>query len=78
MYYVYSLSCKEDYYVGCTDDLAKRILRHKKGYVPATKNRLPVALEFYVAIKDKNIAFSFERYLKGPSGRAFVRKHLSL
>jgi predicted GIY-YIG superfamily endonuclease len=35
MYYVYSLKCKEWYYVGCTDDLKERMMRHQKGHVPA-------------------------------------------
>ncbi|NTW89429.1 MAG: GIY-YIG nuclease family protein [Candidatus Moranbacteria bacterium] len=76
MYYVYSLKCKDGYYVGCTDDLKERLSRHQNGYVPATKNRLPVELDFYVAIQEKYKAFEFEKYLKSGSGRAFVMKHL--
>ncbi len=75
MYYVYSLKCRDGYYVGCTDDLKERIERHQKGYVPATKNRRPIELEFYVALVDKYKAFIFEKYLKSGSGRAFVKKH---
>lgn len=76
MHYVYSLRCKEGYYVGCTDDLKERLKRHQHGYVPATKSRLPIELDFYFAIKDKYRAFEFEKYLKTGSGRAFVKKHL--
>ncbi len=76
MYYVYSLKCKDGYYVGCTDDLKKRMERHLHGYVPATVNRRPLKLEFYFAIKDKYKTFEFERYLKSGSGRAFTNKHL--
>lgn len=75
MYYVYSLKCKDGYYVGCTDDLKDRVTRHKKGHVIATKYRLPVELDFYIAFKSKYKAFDFERYLKTGSGRAFVKKH---
>lgn len=77
MHYVYSLKCKEGYYVGCTDDLKDRVCRHQKGYVIATKDRLPVTLEFYIALKDKYRAFEFEKYLKSGSGRAFINKHLA-
>jgi len=77
MYYVYSLKCRDGYYVGCTDDIINRLDRHQKGYVPATANRLPVKLEFYFATKDKYKAFEFEKYLKSGSGRAFVKKHLT-
>ena len=76
MYYVYSLKCKDGYYVGCTDDLKERIMRHQKGHVPATVGRLPIELEFYVAIKEKYQAFEFEKYLKSGSGRAFIKRHL--
>ncbi len=76
MYYVYSLKCKDGYYLGCTNNLKDRFMRHTKGQVISTCNRLPVELVFYVAFKDKYIAFSFEKYLKSGSGRAFLKKHL--
>ncbi len=75
MYYVYSLKCKDGFYVGCTDNIEDRLDRHQRGNVPATVNRLPIKLEFYVAIEDKYKAFSFEKYLKSGSGRAFIKKH---
>ena len=75
MYYVYSLKCKDGYYVGCTDNVQERLERHQKGRVPATTDRLPVELEFYLAIGDKYKAFEFEKYLKTGSGRAFLKKH---
>jgi predicted GIY-YIG superfamily endonuclease len=76
MHYVYSLKCKDGYYIGCTDDLKERLRRHLTGQVPATLNRLPVKLEFYFALIDKHKAFEFEKYLKTGSGRAFINKHL--
>lgn len=77
MHYVYSLECKDGYYVGCTDDLKKRIKRHSDGHVPATVNRRPVKLEFYFVINNKYKAFELEKYLKSGSGRAFIKKHLT-
>jgi predicted GIY-YIG superfamily endonuclease len=76
MHYVYSLRCKDGFYVGCTENVEERLQRHQQGWVPATKSRLPVELEFYVAISDKEKAFAFEKYLKSGSGRAFLKKHL--
>jgi putative endonuclease len=78
MHYVYSLKCRDGFYVGCTDDLKERVERHKKGFVPATKSRLPIKLEFYFAIDNKYKAFEFEKYLKSGSGRAFTKKHFSI
>ena len=77
MYYVYILKCVDGKtYVGCTDDLKDRLKRHQSGWVPATKQRLPVSLETQVAFKDKYKAFNFEKYLKSGSGRAFLKKRL--
>lgn len=76
MYYVYSLKCKNGFYIGCTNDLKDRLARHQKGQIDATKERLPVVLDFYFTINDKYKAFEFEKYLKSGSGRAFINKHL--
>ena len=75
MHYIYSLKCKDGYYIGCTENLKERVGRHQNGYVSAIARRLPVSLEFYFAIKDKYKAFEFEKYLKSGSGRAFLKKH---
>ncbi len=75
-YYVYILCCADGKpYVGCTDNWQDRIIRHDKGHVPATKDRLPVKLVSYVAFSNKYSAFNFEKYLKSGSGRAFIKKH---
>ena len=76
MHYVYSLKCKDGFYVGCCENIDERLERHRTGQVPATKDRLPVTLEFYLAVPDKYKAFEFEKYLKSGSGRAFISKHL--
>lgn len=76
MYYVYSLSCRDGYYIGCTSDLKSRINKHREGLIVATKKRLPIKLEFYIAMHDRYKAFKLERYLKSSSGRAFTKKHL--
>ena len=75
-YYVYILLCKNKLsYVGCTSNLKKRLLRHKKGFVPATKESRPIKLWCYFAFSNKYSAFNFEKYLKSGSGRAFLKKH---
>ncbi|HEY4515224.1 MAG TPA: GIY-YIG nuclease family protein [Candidatus Paceibacterota bacterium] len=78
MQYVYILKCNDrGWYVGCTNDLKKRIERHVKGYVPATKNMRPLMLLHYFAFSNKLIAYNFEKYLKSHSGRAFMKKHFN-
>jgi len=77
MFYVYVLKCRDEKpYVGCAENLKERLKRHSNGYVPATKNSLPVKLISYTAFLDKYKAFSFEKYLKSGSGRAFLKKRL--
>jgi predicted GIY-YIG superfamily endonuclease len=76
MHYIYSLKCKDGYYIGCTDNIKDRLERHQKRQVPATAELLPVDLEFYFVVRDKYKAFEFEKYLKSGSGRAFINKHL--
>lgn len=76
MYWVYVLKCNDNgFYIGCTDNLKGRFDKHSRGYVGATKYRLPVVIEMYFCFKDKHIAFNFEKYLKSGSGRAFTKKH---
>jgi len=76
MRYVYSLRCEDGFYIGSTDNIQDRLDRHTKGYVPAAKKRLPVSLEFYIAVPDEYRAFELEKYFKSGSGRAFIKKHL--
>ena len=75
-WYVYILKCSDGKtYTGCTDDLKDRVVRHQKGYVPATKGLRPLKLINYFAFSNKYVAFNFEKYLKSGSGRAFIKKH---
>ena len=77
MYYVYVLLCSDQKtYLGSTNDLKDRIDRHNKGYIAATKKRLPVKLKAYFALENEHTAFNFEQYLKSGSGRAFLKRHL--
>ncbi len=77
MYYVYILMyADQKSYTGCTDNLESRLERHKKGQVPATKDRLPIKLKSYFAFDNKYTAFNFESYLKTASGRAFLSKRV--
>lgn len=76
MYYVYILLCRDkNSYIGGTNNLKDRLQRHSKGYISATKRRLPVSLYAYFAFQSKHTAFTFEQYLKSGSGRAFIQKH---
>jgi len=48
MYFVYVLISQKDkkYYIGCTHDLVRRVLRHNSGFVKSTKHRVPLQLVY--------------------------------
>jgi putative endonuclease len=79
MKYVYilqSLSEREHFYAGITDDLRARVAKHNSGDVTHTAKHRPWRLKTYIAFSDEGRATAFERYLKSGSGRAFAKKHL--
>lgn len=79
MHYVYLLRSEtrpDETYVGSTEDLRTRLAQHNSGKSIHTNKFKPWTLEAYVAFRDKQLADSFERYLKSGSGRAFTRRHL--
>jgi len=76
MWYVYILKCSNgEFYKGCTINIEERLKRHHSGYVAATTKLRPLELITYIAFSDKYKAYSFEKYLKSGSGRAFLNKH---
>lgn len=77
MYYVYiirSINHLDQIYVGCTEDLNKRLSNHNCGTTPHTDKYKPWKLVMYLAFENKDKAYEFEEYLKSGSGRAFRDK----
>jgi len=77
--YAYILQSEADhehFYVGRTQDLRTRILRHNSGQVRHTSKWKPWRLKTYLALSDASRALALERYLKSASGRAFIKKRL--
>ncbi|MHB8906213.1 MAG: GIY-YIG nuclease family protein [Melioribacteraceae bacterium] len=77
-YYVYileSITYPENYYVGCTINLKRRLDKHNQGGSPYTSKYKPWRLTTAISFSDKHKAYSFEKYLKSHSGRAFSKKH---
>lgn len=65
-HYVYLLSNnKTSYiYIGCTNNLERRIHQHSEGRVYTTKKVLPVELIYYEAYRSKECAYNREKSLK--------------
>jgi len=78
MHYVYILRSEShpgQTYVGCTQDLRARFAQHNAGKSIHTNKFTPWSLMAYVALPDRLLAETFERYLKTGSGRAFAGRH---
>lgn len=78
MKYVYILESvkKPGYrYIGCTNNLKRRIQEHNRGDSITTQAHRPWRLETYVGFSSNNKAEKFEKYLKSGSGWAFGKKH---
>lgn len=79
MYYVYLLRSEthlQQTYIGSTHDLRARFAQHNAGKSIHTNKFKPWNLIAYVALPDKLVAETFDRYLKTGSGRAFAKRHL--
>ena len=78
MWYVYILRSARDnkLYIGSTDDINRRLLQHNSGEIDTTKNRVPLILEAYVAVKDKAKASELEQYFKTGSGSAILNRRI--
>ena len=79
MHYIYILQSKKDnkLYVGCTQDLRKRIKMHNCGKIFSTKLRRPLVLIYYEAYQNKKDAFCREMFLKTGWGRNYIKRALT-
>ena len=60
---------------GRTIDIKKRIKKHNESGSPYTSQYKLWRITTAVAFSDRQKSFSFEKYLKSHSSRAFSRKH---
>lgn len=76
--YVYILKSLKDskFYVGCTDDLKKRLREHNRGDSFATKTRIPLTLIYYEAYPHRQDAERRERFFKTGWGRQYIQRAL--
>ena len=76
MFYTYVLLSEKDgkHYIGWSNDLKQRIIKHNKGLVDATKYRLPMKLIYYEGCLSKEKAIEREKQLKTGFGRAYIKR----
>ena len=79
MYYVYilqSINFPDQSYVGYTEDIHNRLVKHNNGSTVHTNKYKPWKIVTSIAFADKVKAIAFEEYLKSGSGRVFKNKRL--
>ena len=78
MWYVYILKSQNHpfIYIGSTNDLERRLHEHNNGGSAATKPFRPLDLKAYVAVATMEKALSLEKYFKGGSGAAILKKRI--
>ena len=78
MWYVYLLESvkNKSWYIGCSNDLKKRIIEHNSGKSKYTKDLAPWKLLYYEAGISREKAFQREIYLKSGYGRRYLKKRL--
>lgn len=78
MYFTYVLKSAKDgkLYIGWTDNLKSRFVKHNKGLVKSTRGRIPLILSYYEACLNKEKAIEREKYFKSGFGRRFLKNKI--
>lgn len=79
MFYIYLLQSKvenREFYIGYTNDLKSRLLKHNQKLNFATKSYAPWKLIYYEACLEKTDAERREHYLKTSQGRRLIKRRL--
>jgi putative endonuclease len=74
MWHVYILRSLQDggFYIGCTNNLERRILEHERGYNISTRLRWPFELVYKEVYNQRSDAFAREKQIKSyKGGKAF-------
>ncbi len=76
MFYVYILYSEkfDSFYIGQTNNLTKRILRHNKGYVRSTKTKRPWVVCYSECYDSRAHAMSREAQLKAWKSKSKIRE----
>ncbi|MFZ2484813.1 MAG: GIY-YIG nuclease family protein [Minisyncoccia bacterium] len=77
-FYVYILLSRKDnkFYIGCTNNLKRRLTQHAKGEVISTKKRRPFKLIHYEYFINEVDAKAREVFLKSGAGHKQLRDKL--
>ena len=75
-YTVYILKSKRDnsYYIGNTNNLEKRLIRHNKGYNKSTKRKTPWEIVYIEYYDNRQKAIKRELEIKKIKSRKYIEK----
>ena len=75
-YYVYILesSYDENKYVGCTNNIKRRLEEHNSGKTISTKTRKPFKLIYCEVMLNKYDAYNREKFLKTGWGKNYIKR----
>ena len=76
VYVIVSETHSDRYYIGFSCRPAGRLAEHNAGKNPSTAAFTPWRFAAIFSFPSEEQARRFERYLKGGSGRAFLRRHI--
>jgi len=74
--YVLQSSFDNNFYVGYTKNLKKRLTEHNTGKVKSTKNRRPLKVVYYEVCYNQIDALHREKYLKSSYGKRYIKNRL--
>jgi len=77
-FYVYVLQSTIDnqFYVGYSINIQKRVDEHNNGRVKATKYRKPLNLVYWEGCLNQNDAIKREKYLKTAWGKRYIKNRI--
>ena len=75
-YFVYIIQSEKDesYYIGSTQDLDKRLVRHNQGRSKYTKSKIPWKLVYHEDYPDRSSAMKREQEIKRRKSRAYIEE----
>ena len=76
VYIIVSQAKPDQHYIGFSSRPEDRLEEHNAGKNPSTARFTPWLFANVISFRSKQKSLEFERYLKGGSGRAFIRRHL--
>ncbi len=78
MWHVYILQSIQEkkYYIGCTNNLERRVLEHNKGYSAATKKYRPWIVVRFEKFSNQQEAYTREKEIKSYKGGNAFKKLL--